>query len=105
MQLTQKKSSPRKEGWRQIECGFNVITPSHIPFSFQFFVIALLFLVFDVEIAIILAYPLEFSSIKNFIFMGGFLMILTIGLVYEWQKSKITWSSWLGKSSLQEFLS
>lgn len=95
VQLTQKKTRRRKELWSQFECGFNIINPSHIPFSIQFFVVALLFLIFDVEIALILSYPLEVTSTKRALLISSFILILTIGLLYEWQKSKIEWSEWM----------
>lgn len=88
----QKKSHTKKERWQQFECGFNAINPSHLPFSFQFFLIALLFLIFDIEIALILAYPLEISTSKSCSALFIFVTFLTIGLFYEWQKGKIEWS-------------
>lgn len=100
--LVQKKITVQKEKWSQFECGFNTITPSHIPFSFQFFLIALLFLIFDVEISLVLSYPIEIKSTKTLIIIALFLSILTIGLIYEWQKRKINWSKWMGRISLQE---
>ncbi len=68
------------------------MVPSHIPFSFQFFLIAILFLIFDVEIALILSFPIEKLNVKNIIFIFSFLLFLTIGLIYEWQKGKVEWS-------------
>jgi len=86
----------RKEKWDQFECGFTSMNPSHLPFSFQFFFVALLFLIFDVEIALLISYPTEPQSAKNLLVIFIFLLILTIGLVYEWQKRKIDWSNWIG---------
>jgi len=88
-QIAQKKTRVGKEGWSQFECGFNIINPSHLPFSFQFFIISLLFLIFDVEIALVLSYPLEPGGFKRKILILRFILILTLGLLYEWQKSKI----------------
>ncbi len=95
--FTQKKIQEIKEKWREIECGLNPITPQHIPFSFQFFFIAILFLIFDIEIAIVLSFPVEASSIKKIITITAFLIILIIGLIYELQKGKIKWSNWTRK--------
>jgi NADH-ubiquinone oxidoreductase chain 3 len=94
-QMVQKKIMPRKEKWNQFECGFSNINPSHLPFSFQFFLIAILFLIFDVEISIVLSYPIERQSIKTSMVIFSFLLILTLGLIYEWQKRKIDWSKWM----------
>jgi len=102
-QITQKKIVPRKEKWSQFECGFSNINPSHLPFSFQFFLVAILFLIFDVEISMVLSYPMESQSIKTYVVIFSFLIILTIGLIYEWQKRKIDWSKWMRQKSLQDF--
>lgn len=83
IQLIQKKQVIEKEKSGYFECGFNKITPSHLPFSFQFFLVALLFLIFDVEISILIIYPLEQPTTKNILFLYAFLSILTIGLLYE----------------------
>lgn len=90
--LVKKEGELNKSTNSQFECGFTIINPSQIPFSFQFFLIALLFLIFDIEIALILAYPLEPKTIQNSVLIAGFLTILIIGLIYEWQKRKLTWS-------------
>jgi len=82
-QIAQKKINSRKEKRRQFECGFRTINPSHVPFSFQFFLIAILFLIFDVEISIILSYPIEKTITKSLILIILFILILTIGLIYE----------------------
>lgn len=103
--LTQKKASTKKDSWTQFECGFSPINPSHIPFSIQFFLVALLFLIFDVEIALILSYPLEPVSTKGNLLILAFIAFLTLGLLYEWQKGKVEWSKWVGSNSLQEFKS
>lgn len=102
MLLTQKKMKAEKEKWSQIECGFNSINPSHLPFSFQFFLVAVLFLIFDVEIALVLSFPIEPNTTKNTLLIFSFVLILTLGLIYEWQKGKIEWSKWMGRISLQE---
>jgi len=86
-----KNTLTKKEKIRQFECGFLNINPTHLPFSYQFFLIAILFLIFDVEISMVLSYPIEKISTKNIIIIILFLIILIIGLFYEWQKSKINW--------------
>jgi len=59
------------------------MNPRHVPFSFQFFLIAILFLIFDVEISIILSYPIEKMGTKNLLIIIIFILTLTIGLIYE----------------------
>nr|BBU67672.1 NADH dehydrogenase subunit 3 [Polistes riparius] len=77
------------------ECGFNPLTSSRLPFSIQFFLIALIFLIFDIEI--ILIFPLIPSLIKskNFFFwtlsMFIIYLCLIIGLIYEWNEQSIIW--------------
>jgi NADH-ubiquinone oxidoreductase chain 3 len=83
IQTVQKKSYISKEKRGPFECGFNSIAPSHIPFSFQFFLVALLFLIFDVEIAIVMSYPIETIRTKNLNIIFLFLATLVIGLIYE----------------------
>nr|QFG71646.1 NADH dehydrogenase subunit 3 [Oribatula sp. XFX] len=92
VQATQKKSEKSKEAWSQFECGFNSMNPPHMPFSFQFFMVSILFLIFDIEIALVLSFPMEPQTTKNVTMILMFLITLTIGLTYEWQKSKIKWS-------------
>jgi len=60
-----------------------------MPFSFQFFFIAILFLIFDIEISIVLSFPIESEILKKSLLMAAFLRILVIGLIYELQKGKI----------------
>ncbi len=81
--ITKKTEKSYKEKSNQFECGFNTISPSHLPFSFQFFLVAILFLIFDVEIRIVLAYPLEKKNPANIRMISIFLSILLIGLIYE----------------------
>nr|NP_957761.1 NADH dehydrogenase subunit 3 [Ophiopholis aculeata]AAR01205.1 NADH dehydrogenase 3 [Ophiopholis aculeata] len=76
------------------ECGFDPINSARLPFSFRFFLVAILFLIFDLEIAILLILPFLTSSINGtsvgFILLI-FLLILTIGLWYEWDNGGLDW--------------
>nr|YP_011015307.1 NADH dehydrogenase subunit 3 [Stegophiura sladeni]UFQ25370.1 NADH dehydrogenase subunit 3 [Stegophiura sladeni] len=78
------------------ECGFDPINSSRLPFSFRFFLIALLFLLFDLEIAILLPLPLSITilSPNNSTFpLIFFIIILTIGLLYEWINGGLDWAN------------
>jgi NADH-ubiquinone oxidoreductase chain 3 len=97
--LVKKEKEILKRANSQFECGFNLINPSQIPFSFQFFLVALLFLIFDIEIVLILSYPLEPVRRKSLAVMLRFLTTLLRGLVYEWQKRKLNWSNWMVNKS------
>lgn len=76
------------------ECGFDPKDSARLPFSVRFFLLAVLFLVFDIEIALVL--PLVFgvllSFYTNFIISGlGFLFILLVGLLHEWREGALRW--------------
>lgn len=89
--LTDK--TPDKEKVSVYECGFDPFHSPGKPFSVRFFLIAILFLVFDLEIS----YLFPWSCSSSFISIEGqfviiiFLIILTIGLIYEWIKGGLEW--------------
>jgi len=69
--------------WAPFECGLNSPYPQHLPFSIQFFLVAILFLVFDVEISLLVPFPIEEKVTKNMVYIYVFITILLIGLLYE----------------------
>nr|UEP17956.1 NADH dehydrogenase subunit 3 [Ophiocreas oedipus] len=78
------------------ECGFDPINSPRLPFSFRFFLIAILFLLFDLEIALLLPLPLSFTinnSSNSTWFFSIFMIILTFGLLYEWIKGGLDWAN------------
>lgn len=92
--LGKKKISDR-EKLSPFECGFNPINSSRLPFSIRFFLIAIIFLIFDVEIALILPIIITLKSSNlliwtytNFIFI----LILIIGLFHEWNQGSLNWT-------------
>nr|YP_009469116.1 NADH dehydrogenase subunit 3 [Charonia lampas]AOY34922.1 NADH dehydrogenase subunit 3 [Charonia lampas]AVC55730.1 NADH dehydrogenase subunit 3 [Charonia lampas] len=83
-----EKSSP-------FECGFDPIKSARLPFSLRFFLLAIIFLIFDVEIVLLL--PVLCSMISTFsmeLMAGGFifLLILIIGLFHEWNEGSLDWA-------------
>nr|YP_009469776.1 NADH dehydrogenase subunit 3 [Eomantis yunnanensis]AVE15769.1 NADH dehydrogenase subunit 3 [Eomantis yunnanensis] len=93
--LLSKKNIEDREKSSPFECGFDPISSSRLPFSLRFFLIAIIFLIFDVEIALIL--PMTIIPFNSNITIWSltsilFLFILTIGLYHEWNQS-ITWMS------------
>nr|YP_009128944.1 NADH dehydrogenase subunit 3 [Chthamalus antennatus]AJT48118.1 NADH dehydrogenase subunit 3 [Chthamalus antennatus] len=85
--LDREKASP-------FECGFDPKNSSRIPFSIRFFLIAIIFLIFDIEISILLPLGLISNSIPPmvWIFVGSsFLFVVTLGLYYEWKESTLDW--------------
>nr|YP_025729.1 NADH dehydrogenase subunit 3 [Songthela hangzhouensis]AAP51139.1 NADH dehydrogenase subunit 3 [Songthela hangzhouensis] len=73
------------------ECGFDPFSTPRIPFSLRFFLISVIFLIFDVEIALILPIPMSMNSPLSLTFMFSFLMILLLGLFYEWKNGILSW--------------
>nr|YP_010516618.1 NADH dehydrogenase subunit 3 [Spinibdella lignicola]UXN44119.1 NADH dehydrogenase subunit 3 [Spinibdella lignicola] len=75
------------------ECGFNTMIKSHQKFSIQFFFVCILFLIFDVEMILIIPSPImnkkNNKSLFTFILI---IMILTIGLMEEWKKGVLEWT-------------
>nr|ASR18174.1 NADH dehydrogenase subunit 3 [Tricentrus sp. EMHAU-15041605] len=83
------KSSP-------FECGFNSMSKKRMPFSIHFFMIAIIFLIFDVEIVIILPMitTMKFSMLKYWgLTCMFFLLIILMGLYYEWMNGLLNWSN------------
>nr|QXF68523.1 NADH dehydrogenase subunit 3 [Stagmatoptera biocellata] len=94
--LLSKKNIEDREKSSPFECGFDPISSSRMPFSLRFFLIAIIFLIFDVEIALILPMtiiPFSSNMIIWIITSMTFLMILTIGLYHEWNQGSLEWAS------------
>nr|YP_007317344.1 NADH dehydrogenase subunit 3 [Scyllarides latus]AGA56121.1 NADH dehydrogenase subunit 3 [Scyllarides latus] len=94
--LISKKTIIDREKSSPFECGFDPNGSARIPFSLRFFLIAVIFLIFDVEITLLL--PLvsvfDFSDIFFYSSTGVlFLMILLFGLYFEWYSGALEWSS------------
>nr|YP_009545821.1 NADH dehydrogenase subunit 3 [Astrotoma agassizii]AYO99600.1 NADH dehydrogenase subunit 3 [Astrotoma agassizii] len=78
------------------ECGFDPINSTRLPFSFRFFLVAILFLLFDLEIALLLPLPISFnlSNTNNSLWVfSTFIIILTYGLFFEWIKGGLDWAN------------
>ena len=75
------------------ECGFNPFEDSKGEFDIRFYLVAILFIIFDLELSFLFPFATCFSSIGvlGFYSMLTFLIILTVGFVYEWQKGAIDW--------------
>ena len=88
-----EKEEYNKRLMRAFECGFVVIRGSRMTFSIQFFLIRIIFLIFDVEVVIVLPIPLlvERSRLIIICFFYVFMMIILFGLYYEWRFGVIRW--------------
>nr|YP_010178025.1 NADH dehydrogenase subunit 3 [Conaspidia wangi]QSZ78256.1 NADH dehydrogenase subunit 3 [Conaspidia wangi] len=92
--ILSKKTTSDREKNSPFECGFDPKSKSRIPFSIRFFLIAVIFLIFDVEIALMLPMILilSISNIKIwFILSLYFILILLMGLYYEWKFGALNW--------------
>nr|QQY98452.1 NADH dehydrogenase subunit 3 [Chrysaora quinquecirrha] len=86
-------SSPDKEKVSVYECGFNPFDNPGNPISIRFFIIGILFLVFDLEISLLFPWAVSshLSSLQGLWVVILFLFILTWGLIYEWLKGGLEW--------------
>nr|YP_009002063.1 NADH dehydrogenase subunit 3 [Cryptocellus narino]AGL11925.1 NADH dehydrogenase subunit 3 [Cryptocellus narino] len=89
--ILSKKTTLEMEKSSCFECGFNSMSPVRTPFSLQFFLLAILFLIFDVEISLLLPLPLSKFNMLYMTTSMTFLIILTLGLYYEWTKKTLEW--------------
>ena len=88
--------SPRKpdpEKLSAYECGFEAFGDSRMEFDVRFYLVAILFIIFDLEIAFLFPWAVSLGSIGalGFWSMMIFLFILTVGFVYEWKKGALDW--------------
>ena len=89
--LVNKKTSFDREKSSPFECGFDPLNSSRTPFSIRFFVITLVFLIFDVEITLLLPVVFLNVSIIGTYLVVFFSFILTIGLLCEWKEGALRW--------------
>nr|YP_009020474.1 NADH dehydrogenase subunit 3 [Euastacus yarraensis]CDN85576.1 NADH dehydrogenase subunit 3 [Euastacus yarraensis] len=93
--ILSKKTIMDREKMSPFECGFDPKNSARLPFSLRFFLIAVIFLIFDVEITLLLplASVAPFTSIFSWTYSGiFFLLILLFGLFYEWWKGALEWA-------------
>nr|WNH19873.1 NADH dehydrogenase subunit 3 [Amblycirrhitus bimacula] len=86
---------PDQEKLSPYECGFDPLGTARLPFSLRFFLIAILFLLFDLEIALLLPLPWGDqlpSPLISFSWAAAILALLTLGLIYEWTQGGLEWA-------------
>nr|YP_009236099.1 NADH dehydrogenase subunit 3 [Paralichthys dentatus]AME17900.1 NADH dehydrogenase subunit 3 [Paralichthys dentatus] len=87
--------SPNHEKLSPYECGFDPMGSARLPFSLRFFLIAILFLLFDLEIALLLPLPWGDqlpTPLLTFTWATAVLFLLTLGLIYEWVQGGLEWA-------------
>nr|QGX06865.1 NADH dehydrogenase subunit 3 [Neope muirheadii] len=93
--LISKKSLMDREKCSPFECGFTPMNLPRIPFSLHFFLITVIFLIFDIEIALILPMIISFKKVNFFIWWkisSFFIIMLLIGLYHEWNQNMLNWT-------------
>ena len=85
--------NPDPEKLSAYECGFEAFSDSRMEFDVRFYLVAILFIIFDLEIAFLFPWAISLGSIGllGFYSMMLFLFILTVGFVYEWKKGALEW--------------
>lgn len=85
--------NPDPEKLSAYECGFNAFDDARMKFDVRFYLVAILFIIFDLEVAFLFPWAVTFKQVGLFGFwaMMAFLGVLTIGFIYEWKKGALEW--------------
>ena len=85
--------NPDPEKLSAYECGFEPFNDSRMEFDIRFYLVAILFIIFDLEIAFLFPWAITLGNLGLFGFLSMmlFLFILTIGFIYEWKKGALEW--------------
>nr|YP_009693817.1 NADH dehydrogenase subunit 3 [Polyplectron malacense]QEI03741.1 NADH dehydrogenase subunit 3 [Polyplectron malacense] len=89
------QATPDTEKLSPYECGFDPLGSARLPFSIRFFLVAILFLLFDLEIALLLPLPWAIqlqSPLTTLTWATTILTLLTLGLIYEWTQGGLEWA-------------
>nr|ADW66054.1 NADH dehydrogenase subunit 3 [Campephilus haematogaster] len=89
------QTSPDSEKLSPYECGFDPLGSARLPFSIRFFLVAILFLLFDLEIALLLPLPWATqlqSPITTLTWISVIILLLTLGFIYEWIQGGLEWA-------------
>ena len=85
--------NPDSEKLSAYECGFNAFDDARMKFDVRFYLVSILFIIFDLEVAFLFPWAVSFGEIGWFGFwsMMVFLGVLTVGFIYEWKKGALEW--------------
>nr|YP_010184968.1 NADH dehydrogenase subunit 3 [Asymblepharus himalayanus]QVH34647.1 NADH dehydrogenase subunit 3 [Asymblepharus himalayanus] len=89
------QTTPDTEKLSPYECGFDPLGSARLPFSLRFFLVAILFLLFDLEIALLLPIPWAMNLPQPIITLAWtctIIVLLTLGLIYEWLAGGLEWA-------------
>ena len=86
-------SKPDPEKLSAYECGFNAFDDARMKFDVRFYLVAILFIIFDLEVAFLFPWAVAFGKLgaTGFWSMVVFLAVLTVGFAYEWKKGALEW--------------
>nr|YP_009995265.1 NADH dehydrogenase subunit 3 [Ochthebius remotus]QNP09655.1 NADH dehydrogenase subunit 3 [Ochthebius remotus] len=93
--ILSKKTFTDREKISPFECGFDPKSSARMPFSIHFFLIAVIFLIFDIEITLLipLIFILKISNMMSFLYITFFfMMILLMGIYHEWSQGALNWT-------------
>jgi NADH-quinone oxidoreductase subunit A len=85
---------PDAEKLSAYECGFNAFDDARMRFDVRFYLVAILFIIFDLEVSFLFPWAVVFGDLGAYGFwsMMVFLAVLTIGFIYEWKKGALEWN-------------
>ena len=86
-------AKPDPEKLSAYECGFNAFDDARMKFDVRFYLVSILFIIFDLEVAFLFPWAISLKQIGMFGFLSmlGFLGVLTVGFIYEWKKGALEW--------------
>ena len=87
-------SNPDPEKISAYECGFNAFDDARMKFDVRFYLVSILFIIFDLEVAFLFPWAVNFAGLSDVAFWGMilFLGVLTVGFAYEWKKGALEWA-------------
>jgi NADH-quinone oxidoreductase subunit A len=85
--------NPDPEKVSAYECGFNAFDDARMKFDVRFYLVSILFIIFDLEVAFLFPWAVAFKEVGAFGFwsMMAFLGVLTVGFIYEWRRGALEW--------------
>jgi NADH-quinone oxidoreductase subunit A len=91
--LVLARQNPNSEKLSPYECGFEPFEDARIRFDVRYYLVAILFIIFDLEVAFLFPWAVSLGDIGVFGFwsMVVFLAVLTVGFIYEWKKGALEW--------------